>query len=192
MGYEVGHAVRPDAKFRNYRQPCWRPGPLWKLPNRRKSSRRRMMLTAGPVPVCSSLDVAAWICGEKGVDEAHNCPLDELLRSRRKAQGAILLRCASCSALRCSRSHAKLSSLKAALVNGFNDRCARAAQRFAALRYHWTGTSNDVCLPSKVCGEQNHTRAENERLKTVIETCGGMNSRARKNAKSYFSYSNML
>jgi hypothetical protein len=86
----------------------------------------------------------------------------------------MLLRFANCSALWRSKSHATLSSLKAFRVNGLSDRPARAAQWRAALRYPWTATSNDACLRGKVCGKRYHAQAENERLKTMIDTCGGM------------------
>jgi hypothetical protein len=59
-------------------------------------------------------------------------------------------------------------------VNGLSDPPARAAQWLAASRYHWTASSNDACLRGKVCGKRYHARAENERLKIMIETCGGM------------------
>jgi hypothetical protein len=98
----------------------------------------------------------------------------------------MLLRFANCSAPRCSINHATLSSLKAFRVNGLSDPAARAAQWLAALRYPWTGNSNDICLRGKLCGKRCHTRAENERLKTMIEPCGGMTARLQRRYKLVF------
>jgi hypothetical protein len=71
-------------------------------------------------------------------------------------------------------------------VNGLSDPSARAAQWLAALRYPWTATSNDACLRGKVCGKRYHVRAENERLKTTIETCGGMTAGLQRRYKLAF------